>query len=341
MYLLKIIKHSCSHCLYYLLEACPLAWKKKITIILAIIKNDWRIVRFLGPRSVEFGTIRPEKLDKLFAGLDETSLAEAKKFLAKLQLWPDFAHVTTDTPRHYFSWAGLYSEEELRQGEKDEHEIEVLQKYFYLPVNCGDASSLIHHHGLKLISTELKSYLAGKVFIDAGAYIGDSTLVFLSYSPFQIFAFEPSPSNRNAFVKTMALNLVRSDQVVLVDKALSNRTGTVTFSENTCATTLRESGTCYAELTTLDNFTQNLARPVGLIKADVEGMGLDLLKGAIETVKRDLPILSLCIYHNTEEFIGIYELLTSLDLNYEYKIVSHGLPWQNVELTLLALPRIS
>lgn len=78
--------------------------------------------------------------------------------------------------------------------------------------------------------------------------------------------------------------------------------------------------------------------PVGLIKADVEGMGLELLKGALETIRRDRPILSLCIYHNREEFLGTYDMLRSLNLPYSYKVVSYCLPWQNNELVLLAHP---
>ena len=94
-------------------------------------------------------------------------------------------------------------------------------------------------------------------------------------------------------------------------------------------------------MTTLDDFVRDIPKPVGLIKADVEGMGLELVEGSLETIKKDLPILSLCIYHNKEEFFGIYELLKSLDLNYEFKLESLCAPWKNNELTLLALPKLA
>lgn len=343
MILLWKIRHFLSHKLYALAECFPETWSRKISLLLCVLKNDWRIVRFLSPFSTEMGSVQSEEIDRHFNGLDEESIFLIKRQIGKSHFIPWLEWVSAKTPNHYHAWAGLCTDEEFRKGKKqEEEELPVLRRKYHLSEGLGEVSSLIHHHGLNGISSTLRSYLRGKVFIDAGAYVGDSSLAFMEYSPAKIYAFEPSSSNREIFLKLMADNQIRDDQVVLVNKGLSDHKGSVTFSENTAGTSLRGSGSCRAELVTLDEFVQeNRAQPVGLIKADVEGMGLDLLKGAIETIKRDRPILSLCIYHNKEEFMGTYDLLRSLKLPYRYKAASFCLPWENNELVLLAFPILS
>ena len=68
-------------------------------------------------------------------------------------------------------------------------------------------------------------------------------------------------------------------------------------------------------------------------------MCLDMIRGAEEIIKRDLPVLSLGIYHNQEELPGVYEYLKSLNLNYEYLIQSLSPKIESIELNLLAFPK--
>jgi|BioPla2DNA2_1021312.scaffolds.fasta_scaffold11182_2 FkbM family methyltransferase len=336
------IRHSLSRMLYAIAERLPSAWTRKITILLCALRRDWRAIRLLSDFSGELESVSAAEIDRHFQGLDENSLFLLKRYIGKSHFIPWFHWVTAQTPRHYHVWAGLCTEEEFSRGKRqEEEELPALRRKYHLPGTMGDASSLIHHHGLKSISSELKAYLRGKVFIDAGAYVGDSSLAFMEYSPATIYAFEPSRSNRDIFSKLMAENQIQDDRIVLVNKGLADHKGVTTFSENTSGTSLREAGSCRVELITLDDFVkENKLPPVGLIKADVEGMGLALLKGALETIKRDKPVLSLCIYHNKEEFLGTYDLLRNQNLPYDYKVVSLCMPWENNELVLLGLPRL-
>ena len=67
-------------------------------------------------------------------------------------------------------------------------------------------------------------------------------------------------------------------------------------------------------------------------------MGLKFLKGAEATVRRDRPLLSLSIYHNEEEFSGIFRLIKEWNIGYHCEIrqfspfVMHG------EYSLFAYP---
>lgn len=77
---------------------------------------------------------------------------------------------------------------------------------------------------------------------------------------------------------------------------------------------------------------------IGFIKTDLEGMGLAMLRGAVETLRRDHPVLSLAIYHNKEEMMGTYAFLKSLQLGYRYRVLQMAPPWECRELFLLAWP---
>lgn len=75
-----------------------------------------------------------------------------------------------------------------------------------------------------------------------------------------------------------------------------------------------------------------------MIKADVEGMGLKVLNGAEKIIRRDRPLLSLSIYHNEEEFTGIYRTLRSWDLGYHCEIKQFSPLVPHGEYSLFAYP---
>lgn len=198
--------------------------------------------------------------------------------------------------------------------------------------------TLLYHHGLKLLTEAQRESLADTDVIDAGAYVGDSVLVFLNYAPRRVYAFEPSPRNARFFRQTMRRNHVPENRFELVQQGLAATPGEASFSdEGGAGTFLGAGGPCRVTLTTIDAFARPHRLKVGLIKADVEGMGLELLKGALEVIRRDRPVLSLAMYHNSDEFFGQYELLAGLDLGYTLRVVDLT-PDTPGEITLLACP---
>jgi hypothetical protein len=72
---------------------------------------------------------------------------------------------------------------------------------------------------------------------------------------------------------------------------------------------LQEGGNTAGEMTTIDAEVKKHNMTVGFIKMDVEGYGMPVIKGAIETIKSQRPVLSLGIYHNHEELFHIKPFL--------------------------------
>lgn len=299
---------------------------------------DWRRVRFLPEIAMEFRDIPKEDIDAALEGLDEPSKKAFWTFLSRT-FFPTMKNtpgVFDRTPRHFFTASGLASEDECRRwDERIKEEAALKAKYLTHPAPSDFTFTL--RHGLPLLPDAALSRMRGKVFVDGGAFLGDSSLIFLDYAPGEIWAFEPSPNNKRLFLDTMQHNHVPMDRIKLIPMGLSDKTGEIRFNDTAGSDcSLEAKGTTAAKLTPLDALTADAK--VGFIKTDLEGMGLVMLHGAVETIRRDRPVLSLAIYHNKEEMLGTYGFLKSLELGYRYRILQLSPPWEWHELCLLAWP---
>jgi hypothetical protein len=80
---------------------------------------------------------------------------------------------------------------------------------------------------------------------------------------------------------------------------------------------------------------------VGFSKADVEGVGYHVVNGAINTVKRDRPVISISCYHTFSELYGVSTfLMTELD-DYVFEWhMENQIDWALFELSFFAYPNM-
>jgi FkbM family methyltransferase len=182
-------------------------------------------------------------------------------------------------------------------------------------------------------------YIKNTAFIDGGAAKGDSCFVFQKYDPAIVYSFEPSLLNQRDFVANMNTLHIPEEKYQVVPYGLAARKGSVYFNDTgSLVNSLLIEGDSFVELVALDDFVDaEIKIRVGFIKADLEGMGLQMLQGAEKTIRKYKPVLALSIYHNSNEFFDIYKTLKSWDLGYQFKIVTL-LPVSHEEITLLAMP---
>jgi len=134
-------------------------------------------------------------------------------------------------------------------------------------------------------------------------------------------------------------NRIDREKYRLITKGLSYVEGTVEFDDTGDAVNdLSKKGAQVAEITTVDLFAKANKLQIGVIKADVEGMGLGLkvIQGCLETLKNSRPVLLLSVYHHPDELFGIYHFLYGLSLY--YKIILKPLHRTINEMTLIAYP---
>ena len=211
---------------------------------------------------------------------------------------------------------------------------------YYLPVNQFDSSVFFTRYGIDKLTT-LDS-VRNKHIIDAGGYVGDTALLFSSYTDKSIHVFEASPSNMDIIRETIRLNQL--ENIVPVSKALGEKSGTATFSlgeRNSCNSLVERPGYNYPDhievpVVTLDDYVRENNIEVGLIKVDIEGGEQLLLRGAVETIRTQHPILLISIYHSANDFFEIKPMIEKMCGKYTFRIVKPANPAIALETILLA-----
>jgi FkbM family methyltransferase len=174
-----------------------------------------------------------------------------------------------------------------------------------------------------------------EVFIDCGAYDGDSIRAFLNCTQGkykQIIAIEPDPCN---FQKLYAM-AVRDDLVGFrgIKSVTGASNGTISFAVN-LGTSSKVSevneglDTIEMRMLKLDNLYNE--KPT-YIKMDIEGAELDTLKGCERIIKDLKPKLAICVYHKPFDIFDIPKYLKSLVPEYKFKLRQHQLGFCEVVL---------
>ena len=169
-----------------------------------------------------------------------------------------------------------------------------------------------------------------KNIIDAGGYIGDSAILFSDYTDKNVYSFEPFLHHYNMMLKTIELN--KKNNIIPVNIALGdeNKELSLYSSGNLNMGLSIEANSKQSDINqienkvkmvTLDSYVKENNIEVGLIKTDLEGFEQPFLKGAINTIKEQKPVLIISIYHNYSDFFEIKPMIENLNLGYKFKII--------------------
>jgi FkbM family methyltransferase len=196
----------------------------------------------------------------------------------------------------------------------------------YSEVFCED-----HPHYYEYGSCRIRP---GDVVVDAGASEGLFTRFALERGA-RVIAVEPWRPMAEALRRTFAAEIA-AGSVVVAQTCLSDEVGTTTLQidpnvpwggtidpaseSESAARHVSETVT----QTTLDAFLAS--SPWGrcdFLKMDVEGIERKAVAGARETIARELPCLSIAVYHHATGYLDIRHDLRALGLR--YKVTGKGL----------------
>lgn len=198
-----------------------------------------------------------------------------------------------------------------------------------------------------MVEVNYQDRINGKAVIDAGGFVGDTIFLFrdLFYSS-KIHSFEPVKKNF-AYLTTYVEADIKSGRVIPVNKGLGDKAGILRFSgSRQDADATASSANDYgqeelyeeAEVTTIDLYAQENNLDVGIIKVDVEGFEPEIIKGAVQTIRSQRPLLVIAIYHNAPEFYELKSFIESLNLGYKFAIRRSNLCVPSTDLVLVAYP---
>ena len=313
-------------------------YSDKIKIIANVLVHDWRMLPpMLYLSDFYFLKITEQEIRNNLAGLDEQSLECVLKYIR----WHQTLVVSRENIGNFFYNHDKYfslQDKKLRTGMQKI--LSKLGKKYVFP--CIGPESLLFHHGLPFFPEAVIHYLQGGSFVDAGACYGDSTLIFSRfYNPGKIYAFEPSEKNREIMKEIMAGCNVPNECYEIIPFGVGEKQEQLLFCEQESPSfgIQKNGGGVSVEILSLDQYVkEHSVKKIRLIKADLEGMGLAMLKGAQQTIRENRPILTLSIYHNREELFEIYRTLRSWNLDYEFTIRSTAHPLVFEEIALLGYP---
>ncbi|MBR1645851.1 MAG: FkbM family methyltransferase [Selenomonadaceae bacterium] len=154
----------------------------------------------------------------------------------------------------------------------------------------------------------------GAIVFDVGSYDGGTCLRFTERG-FKVYGFE---LDKNLF--KYAAQVAQENNFVVENVGLGSHKHTANYRPlDGGSTHLDDDGSEVAQIITLDSYVREKNIPrVDLIKLDVEGAELDVLKGATVTISRFKPILLLSAYHKWDDFWTLMDFVKQLNPEYEF-----------------------
>jgi FkbM family methyltransferase len=155
-------------------------------------------------------------------------------------------------------------------------------------------------HRWRVLELGLDLIVPGTRVLDIGANIGIYALPWAAVNAdVTVHCFEPNPAVRARLARNVALNRLGA-RVLPRSEALSDRAGTATLygsddmsSLNKGVNTGRQAVPIEVRLARLDDVLEREGPPVSLVKIDVQGHELEVLRGADELISRHRPALIL------------------------------------------------
>lgn len=189
--------------------------------------------------------------------------------------------------------------------------------------------------GAQYFPPDLIHLKSDEVFVEAGAYTGDTLADFVKRSDGRfdsIHCFELDAKNFKA-LRVTASSFQSAEKIILYPVGLWNEPMEITYSVEKSQSTIG-AGDAKGRVVRLDDAIDN-AR-VTFLKMDIEGAEPKALKGACNTILAQKPKLAICVYHHLKDLWEIPLYIKSLVPEYriylrhhtklEYETVCYALP---------------
>lgn len=245
----------------------------------------------------------------------------------------------------------IYSDEELKAYKEnvekliphlsDKESVEVLENlYQYMISGNIDYISKISSSEEQYFIKQVLEYFGEKEIslVDAGAYEGELSraILELNLNIQKWYCFETNKDNYEQMSINAAKNSYKGEQICINKGLWEEQTVMYVSGQGTSSKVVKEADEESAvEMETIDNYFKD--KHVDLIKMDIEGAETSALKGGLEVIKRDRPVLAISIYHSIEDYYEIMKILLAELKEYNYYIRHHSMVF--CETVLYAIPK--
>jgi FkbM family methyltransferase len=181
---------------------------------------------------------------------------------------------------------------------------------------------------------------AQDVFIDCGAYDGDTLRSFMVHRPRSdlraYFGFEPDSATFSRLEECARSLAIDPERFELFPVATGKENCTLRFNaDGTTAASLSATGNCEVGCVSLDETISGYAPT--FIKLDIEGAEAETILGAKKLITAHSPIIAACVYHKPHDLWDLPLLIRDLNPSYTFFLRNHGCG--GFELVLYAVPK--
>lgn len=158
-----------------------------------------------------------------------------------------------------------------------------------------------------------------EIFVDCGAYNGDSLKIFLKNSNFKykyIYAFEPDDKNFNKLAEFCESEKI--ERISNIKKGVWSETKTLEFLCDANQESSIVNGACNTskiEVDSLDNMIGE--EPVTFIKLSVQGSEEEAILGAKNLIQREKPVIAATIFMKKDALIKLSNLIKKIEPRYQ------------------------
>lgn len=183
---------------------------------------------------------------------------------------------------------------------------------------------MIHDFYYNQYETEDFKVEPGDVIIDAGAFVGDTALLYAikTEKNCEIHSFELIEESNILMRENLKLNnishLVKVNQLALSDK--SNETVHINKVAHRAGSTIfgNDNGEPIQTISIDDYISKNNIEKINLIKMDIEGAEQQALIGSTMVIRKHKPKLAICLYHKPSDISEIPETILNIDSSYKF-----------------------
>jgi FkbM family methyltransferase len=185
--------------------------------------------------------------------------------------------------------------------------------YWEIPPNFPEAAVALLEHEPKVKEFLMGQFKENRTFVDVGANVGGYSVRAASWD-MKVYAFEPNPDNLALLRRNIEINHA---SVNVLPFALGAKEGRARLSPNGGVSRIIKDEGIEVEMRTLDSF--DLAG-ADLLKVDVEGYELEVLRGARKTLEKFHPVIMIEMHYwiGAESEAELFEILLGLGYRLEY-----------------------
>lgn len=207
--------------------------------------------------------------------------------------------------------------------------IDFRSKHYFSVTMDSIFSKHVQYLDKKIISRNLK-----EVFVDGGAYVGDTVDSFIKFSKNKynkIYSFEPDQKNYKSLIK-FHKNIVGKKLFPIQAGLYKTNEYLHFYQEGNPESTLIKKNSfsllsggivkankqtmSKIKVVSIDSYFKRLEAPT-FIKMDIEGAEIDALLGARKIIKKYKPKLAICVYHHPNDLWEIPLLIKRLNPKYK------------------------